>query len=1348
MLSDTSARLGGANNRAHGTSLRRRYLASTAAVAVLAAAGTAAAAPTVITPASGADIATAINDANAGQKVVIDVGAGKTVDLTGVVLPTYNTPGGSLSLGDGAGNGFSGTLAGGTLTFDQTLFVDVAPGPNATISTNLAGTGALNLLGPENNNQGNPFFVDPVLILSGTNTFTGGIKVAPDGSTDTTNLQVEFANPGALPASGAIGGGFEGIVAGAGYAIDQAFINRLGSGSSAALAADSSNNLDFSGIGYVVPLGAINGTHTYSGVITPLGGTYEFGGGSGTLIVASNLTDGGSARSVKTATFDPDAPGFIVLDGTNTYTGGTTIIGATLEFATAASLPATGNITVSPGTLAFGFAFDQSVLNRVSNGGGVIALATDDGNALDFTGNSNVSLGSEGNVTYSGALTPGSNGYRLGGGHGELTVSSALTGSSTLTINAVGQTNGDGTGLGPGGVILTNAGDNFTGATTIDFGRLQLGDGTTTVLLSGTPSISTPFGLTNSGILAFDEGSAVSFATPLMNAVVLEQDGPGTVTLTTAENNSGLTYIKGGTLALGAGGALSDIGNPGVGVFIASAGTLDISAAAPQTIQLLNGQAGSTLNLGANGLTLDWTVAGGPPKTVSLYGGADVLYTSATAPAGTPSQVRIFSDFAGSITGTGTLTIAQTLFAPDLSGVNTYSGGTILDGNLVVGDGVTIGTLGSGPVTGSNSAQLQFLEPSTVTIPNAIGGSAGVFQAGLGTVILTGANTYGGGTVVENTAGTAVLQVGDGVATSSLGSPNGFVSDGGVIRFDEGGAATIGNNITDFSATSTGSVVQAGPGAVTLNGISSYTGLTDVQSGLLMIGDSTHSGAQVGGNAQVDSAGTLAGYGTILGNLSNGGIVEPGFGVGTLTIGGNYSQAAAGDLLVVVTPSAASLLKVGGAASLAGDVTFAYAPGTYSARSYVFLQASGLGGTTFGNVLASGSGPVPTGFTQSVTYTPTTANLVLAAAASPPPPPPPPPPVSPPPPPPPPPPVSPPPPPPPPPVSPPPPPPPPPVVIAPADTRIFSATTFAFAQANQSAIDRLLERPKPDGGGDGLFNRDPVTGAPERVWAQIDGAALSVDAIPTGAAFRADTGGVQGGVDRDIGAGARIGVALGYDHDALHDGDGGRSSADVFRASLYASQVVGRLGFSEAVSYAQGSVTTDRATGLGIGVAHFGANEWTEAVQASAPFALGGAVVTPTAGVAFSQLTGGAFQETDALSSAFAVSGAGRSLSMVSPYVIVGVSHEFVTGGGVTVTPDASLGYRYDASSRGQGFGLTAADGTGFDAARVAESGGSALVGLSLTAHKGPWSAYVEYRGQIAGGWNDQEGRIGVRLAF
>ncbi|MEJ0064840.1 MAG: hypothetical protein WDM85_04915 [Caulobacteraceae bacterium] len=168
-------------------------------------------------------------------------------------------------------------------------------------------------------------------------------------------------------------------------------------------------------------------------------------------------------------------------------------------------------------------------------------------------------------------------------------------------------------------------------------------------------------------------------------------------------------------------------------------------------------------------------------------------------------------------------------------------------------------------------------------------------------------------------------------------------------------------------------------------------------------------------------------------------MVEPSDDVGTLTVAGNYTQAAAGDLLIAVTPTAASLLKVGGAATLGGDVTFAYAPGTYAAKTYTFLQASGLGGSTFAGVLASTSGPVPTGFAQSVTYTTTTANLVLAAAASPPPPPP---------------------------VSPPPPPPPPPVSPPTASSARFATSAPAASVATSSPTATATTTAAAAAGGD------------------------------------------------------------------------------------------------------------------------------------------------------------------------------------------------------------------------------------------------------------------------------------------
>ena len=96
----------------------------------------------------------------------------------------------------------------------------------------------------------------------------------------------------------------------------------------------------------------------------------------------------------------------------------------------------------------------------------------------------------------------------------------------------------------------------------------------------------------------------------------------------------------------------------------------------------------------------------------------------------------------------------------------------------------------------------------------------------------------------------------------------------------------------------------------------------------------------------------------------------------------------------------------------------------------------------------------------------------------------------------------------------------------------------------------------------------------------------------------------------------------------------------------------------------------------------------------------------------------------------------------------VGLSHEFRGAGGMVITPDVQVGYRYNQSASGQAFSLTAADGTPFEAVRVGLNGGSALVGASVTAHTGTWSAFVKYRAQVASKWTDQSASVGFRVAF
>ena len=1345
--------------------LNRALMSGASAFALASAAllvSTQASAATVIVATAPADVSTAVSDANAGQVVDLQVATGVTIDLTGLSL-TYNTAGGSLNIGGSSTAGFNGTLENGTITFTQPL--TVTTGVSGTINTALAGSGALQVGGNIGLDQQGVFFVTPTLTLSGANSYSGGTNLSGSGA-----VQVIFANAGAVPTTGQFGGGFEAV--GAGFAINQAFITNfaVAQNSVAALDADSSNPLNFSVLAANgVTLGAVDGTWTYSGALTPTsGGFYFVGGGNGTLIISSNLTSA-SGKVVQGDT-DNYTTGFTILTGTNTYTQGSVIIGGILEFGNAGALPSTGAVDLrNTGTVAFGYALDQTTLNRVVNQGtyDTVALAANDSNNLDFSGQTGVSLGAVGNFTYSGTLTPvagtGSGlGYLLGGGEGALTVSSVLSGANDLTINQGWSFNStQHQGRGDGGpvpsVILTNT-ETYTGATTIDYGLLQLGNGTTNGMISGS-GVTTNIFYENSSILAFDEATPVTMTVPIGGATAVEQDGPGTVTLNGAETYTGITYIKAGTLALGPSAVFSGFGfNP---IYVASGATLDTSGGGNQNIPGLAGVAGAMVTIGSTTLTLN----DGTTYSLSLYNGQQPIPGASALVGG--------NDFGGVISGTGNIVIkggGGTGAGETFSGINTYQGTTTLDSGLTLGDGVNVGQAGTGAIIGAGG--LDFDEPSHTTIANNIGGSVGVQQIGVGEVTLTGDNTYSGATYVGNFGTSATLDLGNG---ATLGNGAGGVFVSGVLIFDEGGTTvTIGNVISDLNGSQSGRVNING-GTVTFDAADTYTGETSVAGGELVLGDSSHTGAGVAGDVSIGADGTLGGYGTVGGDVTNDGTVQ----ANSLHISGTYTQGANANLEVGVTPTGIEVLTVTGTATLGGNVIFAYAPGTYTAQTYTFVRSGGLGASTFANVSASNADPAPSGFSQSVSYTTDDANLVLAGVTPPPTPTPPPPTPTPPPPTPTPPPPTPTPPPPtptpppptptpppptptPPPPTPTPPPPTPtpptptpppptptptPVVVAPADSAIFSAQVFAFTQSNQDAVSELLGRSKPNGDGNSFFNLIPVSGDPARAWAEVDAGTTTANANSSGPGFHTDTSGLQGGGDMDVGAGNRLGLALGYDRDTLHDKDTGSASGDTFRASLYASEPLGALGLSEVISYAKAWNSTNRATGAGMAQASFTSEDLTGAIQIAAPFEAGGIAVTPAAGAQFSHVTSSAFSETDLVSAAFAVKGVGQSVNFASPYVSVGVSQSFLSGGGMSITPDAQVGYRYDQAALGQRFTLTA-NSTVFTGNRVGLEGGSAFFGLSLTAHQGQWSAYAKYRAQVASGWSDQSGALGFRLAF
>src|SRR5262245_22708000 len=196
------------------------------------------------------------------------------------------------------------------------------------------------------------------------------------------------------------------------------------------------------------------------------------------------------------------------------------------------------------------------------------------------------------------------------------------------------------------------------------------------------------------------------------------------------------------------------------------------------------------------------------------------------------------------------------------------------------------------------------------------------------------------------------------------------------------GAVTLGsatltgggdNSSTTFSGaiSGTGGLVKQGTGTLTLTGVSTYAGPTNVDAGTLVVN------GVLASSVFVNSGGTLKGTGTI-GSLivGNGAVLSPGNSIGTLTVQGNLVMAAAAAYLVEVSSSNADRTNVAGTASLGGTVQATFLSGTV-ARAYTILSAAGgLGGTTFGALTTTN---LPANFTANLSYTATDVILNLSA---------------------------------------------------------------------------------------------------------------------------------------------------------------------------------------------------------------------------------------------------------------------------------------------------------------------------------------------------------------------------------
>ena len=323
----------------------------------------------------------------------------------------------------------------------------------------------------------------------------------------------------------------------------------------------------------------------------------------------------------------------------------------------------------------------------------------------------------------------------------------------------------------------------------------------------------------NSGaaaLLTLDEINSAGVVTEAAGAIV---EGPGVISLELAAVGqfifngvnafSGGVSIAGSTLvSVGASGALGT----GAITFVTSGATpaLESLAASFSTAQALVIDAGVSATLEAaagDALTLTGAIddQGGAGSTLHIGSATDTGTVVMAASAATENAAGALS-----IDG-GTLRLGS---AASATMVSALTGNVGVSGTLDLdGENVTLNDLtGSGKIVNSSAtpATLTVIDSGN-TFSGSISGAVALvvsekFAAFLIPFILTGANTYTGGTVIG--AG-AELDIGD---ASSLATITGNVSDDGVLKFRERGLFVFAGAITG-----SGSLSQTG-GNIKLTG--------------------------------------------------------------------------------------------------------------------------------------------------------------------------------------------------------------------------------------------------------------------------------------------------------------------------------------------------------------------------------------------------------------------------------------------------------------------------------------------------------------------------------------------------
>ncbi|MGF7051106.1 outer membrane autotransporter protein [Bosea sp. OAE752] len=701
----------------------------------------------------------------------------------------------------------------------------------------------------------------------------------------------------------------------------------------------------FRGPGGTVTLDSVNGALGAVG-LQFAGGSYTLTGdsldlhgysGGGITITTPEIRvlDGETARIDATLTgsagFEKTGDGTLILNGANSYSGGTIISGGKLQV----------SADVNLGSASGGLTFDSGALRTTTD------IVSTRNVALRGTGAIETDAGTT--LTLSGPVGGAGGLIKWGDGTLLLTGTNSWAGGTLLTAGTIR--------AGSAGALPTMTDWMLTG------GKLDLAGHDLSMAFLASTGGEIALGGAD---LTVNQAQDSLHAGTITGAGRLLKDGPGALLLTGTNSYSGGTVIRDGTLAIVAdanlGSAASAIAFDGGGrlmtladitsgrsVTLAGTGTIETAAGTRFVLDGSTSGGGNLVKEGWGTLALTGSAdhAGGTTITAGTLQIGDGGTTGELAGDVSNDAVLRFNrsnlySFGGAISGAG-IVLQSGSGTTSLTGTNSYSGGTLIeagtlqvsrDANLGAG-GTAVTFLGGALRFGASfntDRTMLLIGNGTVdtnghdaTLTGGVYGYGDLIKAGAGTLTLSGTNSY------RNTLVTAGTLIGDAASIS------GDIANNGAVVFNQRNDASLARVLSG-----TGSFTKAGGGALALTGDSSgFSGSTTVSAGTLIV-----NGA-LGGGLDVLSGGRLQGNGTVgPTTIHAGATIAPGNSIGTLTVSGDIRFEHGATYAVEVSPggSSSDLIRASGKARLSGgSVVHIGEDGTYWANQRYTILTAGQG---------------------------------------------------------------------------------------------------------------------------------------------------------------------------------------------------------------------------------------------------------------------------------------------------------------------------------------------------------------------------------------------------------------------